>query len=65
MIGQNSESNYKKGAVERCSREKLLWKSYTFSNTYLLETWYRNKDKITVKYQKGVILKTSKLRNDF
>ena len=32
---------------------------------YILEISYRNKDKITAKYRKGVILKTSKLRNDF
>ena len=32
---------------------------------YILEMSYRNKDKITVKYRKEVILKTLKLRNDF
>ena len=32
---------------------------------YIIEISYRNKDKITAKYWKGVILKMSKLRNDF
>ena len=32
---------------------------------YMLEISYCNKDKITAKYRKGVILKTLKLRNDF
>ena len=32
---------------------------------YILEVSYCNKDKITAKYRIGVILKTSKLRNDF
>ena len=31
----------------------------------MLEISYCNKDKITAKYRKGVILKTSKQRNDF
>ena len=64
MIGQNSESNYKSGSCWEVFSRKAAVEILYFLK-YILETWYRSKNKITVKYQKGVILKMSKLRNDF
>ena len=64
LFGRNSESNYiEYGCREVFSRKAALEILYFLK--YILEISYRNKDKITAKYRKGVILKTSKLRNDF
>ena len=56
-FGRNSESNY----IE--SRKVALEKQYFLK--YILDIFFCNKDKITAKYRIGVILKASKLRNDF
>ena len=53
------------GLCEVFSRKAALENLYFLK--YMLEISYGDKDKITAKYQKGVILKMSKLRlrNDF
>ena len=63
-FGRNSESNYiqwrlLRGVLEETALEILYFLKY------MLEISYRNKNKITVKRRKGVILKMSKLRNGF
>ena len=63
-LGETLNQNiYSDGCWEVFSKKAALENLYFLK--YILKISYCNKDKITAKYRIGVILKMSKLRNDF